>query len=192
MATLSLSKKEKKAKNADYIGKSKVKPIKVSKKRQQATERDDEDQRTTKMLENLGLIGKVESTKEGPKFGERRTQSGERPITLEQAKKKFTDRFTLDHVPVWASKPCARAGGKYPGPHYNTDAEWYAKAEFIGYLTKAQRKYVRENKPSYPMGKWLDKPYVKVEGGTRKVKVLTKAEKYGGLSKSNGKGKKKR
>lgn len=97
----------------------------------------------------------------GPKRVEEKSSTGVRPLSFEAACKRVTDRFTTEHVPGWAGKVCPN--GYYPGPHFGSDREWYNKTEFIGFNTKAARQYIREGKPSYPLGKWLEKPFTQAD-----------------------------
>jgi hypothetical protein len=136
----------------------------------------------TKSLSNAPVApakipdAKKQSTKSktGPKHREH-TVNGARPLSFEEATKKYTERFTMDHVPVWANKSVARAGGKYPGPHYTTDLEWYKNTEFPS--RDGRKLYCRSNKQSYPLGKWLDKPYSEITLGSEMKRVLSATEK---------------
>lgn len=53
-----------------------------------------------------------------------------RKITLEEAKRQYVNRYTMEHVPTWARK--ARPDGLFYAPQYRTDAEWYANTTFPG------------------------------------------------------------
>lgn len=88
------------------------------------------------------------------------TINGARPVTFEEACSRYVHRFTLDHVPAWASKPCARSG-KYPGPHYGSDLEWYKNSEFPD--RGGRKRYCRSLRQTYPLGKWLDKPFTNMK-----------------------------
>lgn len=80
-----------------------------------------------------------------------------RPISYEEARRRYTKRFTMEHMPAWAKKRLPN--GKYPAPKYANDLEWYTRTEFIGEGTLNVSRYIRENQPSYPIGRYLPKPY---------------------------------
>lgn len=82
-----------------------------------------------------------------------------RVISFEEAKGKYPHRFTMDHVPYWAT---ACFDGKYYAPQYQSDLEWYEKTIFPGerHLEKYSR-YCESLNQSWPLGKWLDQPYKK-------------------------------
>jgi hypothetical protein len=81
-----------------------------------------------------------------------------RPITLAQARAQYPHRYTLDHVPDWARKPCGN--GKYYAPQYRSDAEWYEKTVFPGEgHISARAKFCESNGQTWPLGQWLDAPY---------------------------------
>lgn len=100
--------------------------------------------------------------------------NGARPVSFEEACSKYVHRFTMDHVPAWASKPVARSGGKYPGPHYATDLEWYKNTEFPD--RGGRERYCRSLRQTYPLGKWLDKPFSEMRIGGDLAKVLAVGE----------------
>ena len=108
---------------------------------------------------------------------EQAMMSGQRPLSFEAACKRFKKRFTLDHTPGWARHIVERTG-KYQAPRYNSDMEWYQRSEFIGFATTGSRKYIRENDPTWPVGRWLDKPFKREEFG-KVAKAERKAERYG-------------
>lgn len=87
--------------------------------------------------------------------------NGERPITFEQAKAKFVHRFTMQHVPRWASR--AAPNGKYYAPHFVTDLEWYNMTKFYGESELADKNFCHTTGQSWPLGKWLDKPFTMVQ-----------------------------
>jgi len=81
-----------------------------------------------------------------------------RPLTLEQAKAKFINRFTMDHVPVWATRQ--REDGTYYAPQFASDAEWYALATFPGEGNVAPNcRHLFAGVPTWPLGQSLDHPY---------------------------------
>lgn len=86
---------------------------------------------------------------------------GTRPIPFEEACRRYTQRFTMEHIPTWADKPIKLMDGTqvYPAPHYATDKEWYENTEFLGEGTMAVRKYCRNLNQSYPCGRYLEIPF---------------------------------
>jgi len=81
-----------------------------------------------------------------------------RPFSLEQAKARYTTRFTMDHVPAWA-KIRARNGMFY-APQFASDEEWYEHTLFNGepgYLGQGHDCYTTD--PVWPLGKWLPSVY---------------------------------
>lgn len=107
---------------------------------------------------NVTVQARVEQ-RNGFKLRERKVD-GQRPLSFEDAKYKYRNRFTMEHTPTWALKPLVVNGKQvWPGPHYATDKEWYNNTEFLGEGTRATRKYCRSMNQTYPLGKYLDKPY---------------------------------
>lgn len=83
-----------------------------------------------------------------------------RPITFEEACRRYVHRFTMDHVPQWALRSLMVDGNEvYYAPHYASDKEWYENTEFMGEGTTATRKYCRSTNQTWPCGKFLDKPF---------------------------------
>lgn len=89
-----------------------------------------------------------------------------RAITLAEAKSKYVHRFTMEHVPSWARKPCVdeKTGEVvfYYAPQYRSDAEWYENTIFPGevghYGTKNE---CHINNQTWPLGQKLTEPYRK-------------------------------
>jgi hypothetical protein len=80
------------------------------------------------------------------------------PPTFEQAKAKYVNRFTMEHVPAWAKKPMAN--GKYYAPQYESDAEWYASTLFPGEPGHHNGKnHCQSSNQTWPLGQFLDAPY---------------------------------
>ncbi len=50
--------------------------------------------------------------------------------TLAQARAQYMYRYTMEHVPAWAREPMPN--GRYPAPHFRTDAEWFDHTKFPG------------------------------------------------------------
>lgn len=74
------------------------------------------------------------------------------------AKAQYQHRFTMEHVPQWANTP---HNGKYYAPQYRTDKEWYEKTLFPGEPGSLFDDACYSTGQSWPLGQWLDKPYVK-------------------------------
>lgn len=78
--------------------------------------------------------------------------------TFEDARARYVHRFTMEHMPAWARKPADN--GKFYAPQYRTDREWYDNFIFVGQDgTRAGEQ--RSTNESWPLGQWLDAPYVK-------------------------------
>lgn len=83
----------------------------------------------------------------------------QRKITLAEAQRLYINRFTLEHVPTWATKQ--RPSGTYPAPQYASDAEWYANSIFPGEPgVHGNRKHCESYDQTWPLGISLDAPYV--------------------------------
>lgn len=115
--------------------------------------------------------------REGFKHQEMKGSDGVRAITFERAKAQYPHRFTMDHVPKWAGDVCKRSG-KYPGPHYGSDLEWYNNTEFPD--RGGRKLYCRSLNQSYPAGKWLDTPYVQQAKPVEDPRKVKKAERVKG------------
>ena len=84
----------------------------------------------------------------------------DRPITLNQAKSQYVNRFTAEHVPHWA-KQANPSNGKFYAPQYASDSEWYERTMFHGESELATKRNCYSQCPSWPVGQWLDAPYTK-------------------------------
>jgi hypothetical protein len=84
-----------------------------------------------------------------------------RKISFEQAKARYLHRFTMEHVPAWASSYCTFAGArKYYAPQFRTDREWYDATKFKGekgWHGISDDCYTTGQ--TWPLGEWLDAPY---------------------------------
>lgn len=125
---------------------------------------------------NQFVVRRFKENGERFKHHEIKTSDGQRVITFEQACRRYHQRFTMEHVPSWADKPVVQADGsvKYPAPHYASDKEWYDNTEFMGEGTTAVTKYCRSMNRSYPLGKWLDKPYSQMKEKVVRRKRMTR------------------
>ena len=70
---------------------------------------------------------------------------------FEIAKRLYPYRFTMEHVPKWATEP---HHGRYHAPMYETDWEWYVNTEFP--LPGATDRSCIAKNPSWPLGRWLN------------------------------------
>lgn len=82
----------------------------------------------------------------------------QRKVSFEQACAQYVHRFTVDHVPQWARKPCDN--GKYYAPQFASDREWYDTATFPGEPgLHGNCKHCISTGQTWPLGDWLDAPY---------------------------------
>ena len=77
-------------------------------------------------------------------------------LSFEQAKAKYVHRFTMEHVPTWASKPAPN--GKYYAPQFSSDLEWYDNTLFPP-QNPYSRKDCHTSGQTWPIGQWLDSVY---------------------------------
>lgn len=110
------------------------------------------------------------------KHNEKKLTNGKRPLDFEAACKRFHQRFTMQHTPPWAKQVCERSG-RYPAPYYHNDQEWYKNTEFIGFDSTSARKYCRSSNPSWPVGRWLDKPF-DIKNFDKEAKAERRQKKY--------------
>jgi hypothetical protein len=82
----------------------------------------------------------------------------QRAISLATARAQYVHRYTLEHVPAWAYRPC-EGNGRYYAPGYRTDAEWYEKTTFPGENGLPRREdHCQSADATWPLGKWLKSP----------------------------------
>lgn len=86
-------------------------------------------------------------------------------MTFEEAKRRYIHRFTLEHVPHWAT--VVTVNGKYYAPQYASDWEWYQNTLFppLNPLGKRVRSCYSTGM-TWPLGLWLEKPYERRSKGT--------------------------
>lgn len=78
--------------------------------------------------------------------------------TLAVAKSLYVHRFTMEHVPRWASEPLPN--GKHYAPQYRSDAEWYENTAFPGEPDHhGSRDHCNSRNQTWPLGKYLPAPY---------------------------------
>ena len=79
-------------------------------------------------------------------------------MTFERAKACYVHRFTVEHVPAWATKPFGT--GRYPAPQYRSDAEWFAAdCSFLPTIRSDVRSQIVTHPQTWPLGTSLDKPF---------------------------------
>lgn len=81
-----------------------------------------------------------------------------RAITLEEAKKNYPHRYTMEHVPSWAREG-QPTPDKYYAPQYASDQEWYDNTIFPGEVEHFGGKECISIGQTWPLGKLLDEPY---------------------------------
>jgi hypothetical protein len=77
--------------------------------------------------------------------------------TFERACAQYLHRFTMDHVPNWATKPL---DGRYYAPQFTSDRDWYEHTLFKGdpgYNSIGGDCYTTGQ--TWPLGQWLDSPF---------------------------------
>ena len=92
-----------------------------------------------------------------------------RKLGFALAKLNYARRYTMEHVPFWAKE---FKTPPFPAPHYATDREWYENTIFEG-----QREYIKcdercnSSNYSWPLGKFLDEPYINPNEKPKKPKI---------------------
>ena len=86
-------------------------------------------------------------------------QVKERLMSFEEAKDRYVHRYTMEHVPQWATRP--RSDGTFYAPQYRTDREWYDKTLFPGEGGwEPDDTSCCSMHQSWPLGLWLTEgPY---------------------------------
>jgi hypothetical protein len=88
-----------------------------------------------------------------------------RKISFSQACALYVHRFTMEHVPSWATRAPSATGGtseKFYAPQFTSDKEWYANTVFPdepGYF--GDGSHCNTSGATWPLGQWLDSPYRK-------------------------------
>lgn len=85
-------------------------------------------------------------------------------INFEAAKRAYTNRFTMEHVPTWALKRPCDCGGTamwFYAPQYRTDREWFENTVFPPNQMCHDTDCFSTN-PSWPLGKQLSAPYRRI------------------------------
>lgn len=90
-----------------------------------------------------------------------------RKISFEKARGEYTNRYTMEHMPLWARAPhvLTIAGqstptGKFYAPQFRTDREWYDNTRFRGeegWIGIGTDAYTTGQ--TWPLGQWLDTPF---------------------------------
>lgn len=82
--------------------------------------------------------------------------------SFEEAKRKYLNRFTMEHVPQWAKEP-VNFRGDYYAPQFKSDKEWYENTKFPGEPGGPNKNSRHcESTPTWPLGKaFLKAPFTK-------------------------------
>ena len=88
-----------------------------------------------------------------------------RAISFEEAKRRYVNRYTMEHVPTWSRTRPADHGGtetRYYAPQFRTDREWYENTRFYGESGHIGRKgECFTTGQTFPLGHWLDRPFTR-------------------------------
>jgi len=95
-------------------------------------------------------------------YGPRTLASLCRPSVKRDILARYVYRFTMEHVPSWARKPCQN--GKFYAPQFVSDDEWLSNT--IVHTRKDGELNDRYSDcetsgQTWPLGRWLDEPYRK-------------------------------
>jgi hypothetical protein len=84
-----------------------------------------------------------------------------RKLSFERACRTYVNRYTMEHIPQWATKGCVASGQlRHYAPQFRTDREWYDNTRFpgeSGHHGIGTDCYTSGQ--TWPLGKWLDAPY---------------------------------
>lgn len=78
-------------------------------------------------------------------------------MILKEAKRQYTNRFTMEHRPTWATQQAP--SGMFYAPQYKTDEEWFENTIFPP-RNPYHKTDCHSLNASWPMGKWLDSVYM--------------------------------
>ena len=83
----------------------------------------------------------------------------QRNISFEEAKRTFSHRFTMEHVPEWSQHQ--RSDGTFYAPHFATDREWYDNYRFPGDEGLSRNADSSEcvGVLTWPLGQSLSEPF---------------------------------
>ena len=84
-----------------------------------------------------------------------------RTVSFTEACQRFTNRYTMEHVPGWARQPMPN--GKYYAPQFRSDREWYDNTLFKGEHEMADAKHCWTQKWTFPLGLFLETPFHKMK-----------------------------
>lgn len=84
-------------------------------------------------------------------------KTASKKLSFKDACAQYVHRFTMEHVPTWARQQ--REDGSYYAPQFRTDREWYENTVFPP--QNGLRKYCTTSGETWPLGKSLNKPFVK-------------------------------
>lgn len=79
-------------------------------------------------------------------------------MSFDRACASFVHRYTMEHKPAWASKPCS--DGKFYAPQYATDREWYDNTTFPGEPGHLGDDHAYSTGQTWPLGIFLDAPFM--------------------------------
>lgn len=101
-----------------------------------------------------------------------------RVISLEQAKAQYVHRFTMEHIPQWASIPTAE--GRYYAPQYRSDQEWYDNTFFPGESGMTKHGFITppvddkrscwSHSQTWPVGNWVTRPWTYLDSSEYKAR----------------------
>ena len=88
-----------------------------------------------------------------------------RVISLADACARYPHRFTMEHVPAWAY--ASMQDGRFYAPQYRSDREWYENTQFPGEIRDGlslpkRSPHCHSTGQTWPLGKWLDRPYAAI------------------------------
>lgn len=84
-----------------------------------------------------------------------------RTLSFDEARARFTNRYTADHVPAWA-RNMNPGNGKFYAPQFASDREWYENTRFYGEPDHiGRRDECYSVGATWPHGQWLAQPFVK-------------------------------
>lgn len=80
-----------------------------------------------------------------------------------QARQRYPNRFTMEHVPDWARRRPVDDGGtlsKFYAPQFRSDREWYEHTLFPGESGHpGDPHHCFTTGQTWPLGQWFDQPF---------------------------------
>jgi len=84
--------------------------------------------------------------------------------SFEHACRCYVHRYTMEHVPRWASAKAP--AGQFYAPHFATDREWYDNSLFPGedafkaiFIGNTAERHCYTRNQTWPLGQWLAAPF---------------------------------